>query len=390
MPESDNINLFLKETTDLFQARTLGKITLGKPSKKNNPYSTIFIRPVTIKNQLVLSFIYRYENKDVTTNYEIDEALDVMKRLLETDFLQANLLSQKHDLQWTKNKKGNTKLIFSKPTQTLLKPFTHDKIKKRPIEPEGKFYLQRLGVTTSEGKVIPAMFDKFRQINKFIEIVDSILTDSRHRPDIHVADMGCGKGYLTFALYDYLKNTLGFSPTITGVEIRGELVEKCNKIATEAGFARLEFKQGTIESFEIENIDMLIALHACDTATDDAISKGIKANAAFIIVAPCCQKQIRKEMTLNNLLEPVLKHGIFMERQAEMLTDGLRALFLELYGYQTKVVEFISTEHTPKNVMIIGIKHSRKVDKQNILDKIHAIKSFFGIEKHYLETLLNT
>jgi len=233
------------------------------------------------------------------------------------------------------------------------------------------------------------MADKFKQINKYVEIIDHTLEVAKKPANFSVVDMGAGKGYLTFALYDHLFNALKMNVQVTGIEMRNDLVEKCNLVSVKAGYKNLKFFCSNINDFPVETTDMLIALHACDTATDYAINKGIRAKAEYIIVAPCCHKQIRREMTSQNLLEPMLRHGIFMERQAEMVTDALRALLMELHGYQTKVFEFISTEHTPKNVMIIGTRHSRKVDEQKILEKIHSIKSFFGIEKHYLETLLN-
>jgi len=233
------------------------------------------------------------------------------------------------------------------------------------------------------------MNDKFRQIDKYIEIIDSNLKESMPDKPFTIADMGSGKGYLTFALYDHLANNLKMEVKITGVEMRQNLVDLCNKIARESGFDGLSFVQGSISDYKIEKIDMLIALHACDTATDDAIFKGISADAGYIICAPCCHKQIRKAMNPENEMKPILKHGIFMERQAEMLTDGLRALFLEKHGYQTKAFEFISTNHTPKNVMIVGRKSQVKPDIAKISDQIHRIKNAFGIEKHYLEELIN-
>ncbi len=200
--------------------------------------------------------------------------------------------------------------------------------------------------------------------------------------------MGSGKGYLTFALYDFLKNSLNLQTQITGIEFREELVEKSNTLAKKAGFNNLKFKQGSIEQSEIGQIDVLIALHACDTATDEAIYKGIKSDASLIIVAPCCQKQIRKQFDVQNEMASIVKHGILKEQQAVIITDGIRALILEAFGYKTKVFEFISTEHTPKNTMIVGTKHNNKINKVEILEKVNAIKKLFGIEYHHLEKLL--
>ena len=280
-------------------------------------------------------------------------------------------------------------MISGKPTQTILQEFSHDRIKKRLIKTENNIYLRETGITGQDDKVIPSMVDKFKQINRYVEIISHTLENLQKNTDFTVIDMGAGKGYLTFALYDYLNNTLNVNAQVTGVEMRDELVNKCNLIAEKAEFTNLRFVCANINDFQPGNTDMLIALHACDTATDDAIARGISANARYIVVAPCCHKQIRKEMSADNVLEPMLKHGVFMERQAEMVTESLRSLYLELFGYQTKVFEFISNEHTPKNVMITAVKTSRKVDEQRILNKIHQIKAFFGIGKYYLETLLH-
>jgi len=201
--------------------------------------------------------------------------------------------------------------------------------------------------------------------------------------------MGSGKGYLTFALYDFITNIMQKNITMTGVELRPDLVDTCNNIARKSGFENLSFIQGTIKDAPLNNIDILIALHACDTATDDAIYSGITSNASLIVCAPCCHKQIRREFDVPAPLNNVTKYGILKERQAEIITDTIRALLLEASGYKTNVFEFISTEHTPKNVMIVGEKTSERPDDKRILDDITSIKKIYGIGNHYLETLLN-
>lgn len=204
--------------------------------------------------------------------------------------------------------------------------------------------------------------------------------------------MGAGKGYLTFALYDYLNNELNKSASVVGVEYREDLVSLCNDIANRSNFNTLSFVQGTIEDYNpTQELNVLIALHACDTATDDAIFKGITNEADLIVVAPCCHKQVRRQLEkvkAVNHLDFMTQYGIFRERHAEMLTDGFRALILEYYGYQTKVLQFIADAHTPKNVMIIGVKKATNLKRQEeILAKLQATKAFFGIEYHYLERL---
>jgi hypothetical protein len=233
------------------------------------------------------------------------------------------------------------------------------------------------------------MVDKYQQINRYIELLAPYFNEIRFPQVFHVADMGSGKGYLTFALYDYLTGKLGETPLVTGVESRDELVISSNEVAVKAGFSNLRFVPGTIRDVPLEKIDVLIALHACDTATDDAIFRGISSGASLIVCAPCCHKQIRKEIRAANSLKEILKHGILEERQAEILTDGLRALIMEAHGYKTSVFEFISTEHTPKNLMIVGRKIAGKsAGRKKALGQIRDVKALFGIERHYLEELL--
>jgi SAM-dependent methyltransferase len=371
-----------------FQQNTLIKLTLSKPASKSSDLKNIFIRPVEIKGEKLLNVTYRYTTKDITKNLILTETEKLLNDLLPQSFIHATLFTQANDFRLVFNKKRKSTLLKQKPSLSILQEFSHDRIKSKLIASENNIYLQKLGVTAKDGKVLPSMNDKFRQINRYVEIVDGALAEDKFKKTFKVVDMGSGKGYLTFALYDHVKNNLKYNVEMTGVEMRADLVELCNKAANESKFDRLKFVENNIADFPLEKADMLIALHACDTATDDAIFKGIKANAKYIIVAPCCHKQIRKQMHPENEMKPILKHGTFLERQAEMLTDGLRSLIMELHGYQTKVIEFISTEHTPKNVMIIGIKSTKKPDVEKISQQIHRIKEAFGIEYHFLEKLL--
>ena len=267
--------------------------------------------------------------------------------------------------------------------------FTHDKMKDKLIDLKDNIYLRELDITNGNFEVRREMSDKYRQINKYIELLEPNINELTLSGSLHVVDMGSGKGYLTFALYDYLTNNLKIEAKMTGVEFRQDLVDICTEIATKAGFNHLDFKKGNIADTKLEKIDILIALHACDTATDDAIFRGIKSDASLIVCAPCCHKQIRKAMNVTNELKSITRFGILKERQAEIITDTIRAMILEVFGYKTNVFEFVSLEHTPKNVMIVGKKTTKNPDKQKILENISAIKKIYGIEKHYLETLLN-
>lgn len=381
---------FLQQLQSAFENKKLIKLTLGHKRNKAADLDNVFARIIEVKNGYKLSFVYRYKTKDITKNFDGAESLKEVHHLLETSFFNADLFTSSYNFYFTNDKDGKAKLVTKPATQTANSNFSHDKQKERIIQADNNIYLKELGVISAEGLVKKDMQDKYRQINKYVEIIEGIIKELDLKDDFTVADMGSGKGYLTFALYDYLHNTLQKKASVTGIEIRKDLVDKCNAIAAKANFDQLHFEEGTIEGANISKIDMLIALHACDTATDDAIYKGITANAQVIICVPCCHKQIRKQMAPDNALQSITKHGILLERQAEMVTDAIRALVLEAFGYKTKVFEFISTEHTPKNVLITAVKRTTGADeKEKNIEKIKALKAMFNIQQHYLEKLMN-
>lgn len=386
---ANDIETFFNRLTESNSSNQFIKLTLSSRRNKKAELINVFIKPVQLKSGLKWCFVSRYPTKDITKNYDAHEAIILIKSLLQTDFFKADLFTTTNDYQLTINKNGGTFLVTKKATHSAVATQTHDKEKKRQIDAKQNTYLHELGVTTIDGKVKSDMNDKYRQINKYIEIVDGVVKSAELPDNFRVVDMGAGKGYLTFALYDYLVNTSKLHPQITGVELRKNLVDDSNAIAANSGFENLKFKEGSIETTEIPQADMLIALHACDTATDEAIFRGIKNDSRIIICAPCCHKQIRKQLHPVNDLKPISDYGILEERQAEILTDTIRALILRAFGYKTKVFEFISTEHTAKNVMIVAVKS--KVDsgtKEKMLDEVKRLKTLFGIEYHHLEKLM--
>ena len=346
------------------------KISLMNKRNKTNELKTVSAKLILVKEGTKLSFVYRYPTKDITKNFNIEESVDLIDKLLENDFFQADLFTLEADYYLTINHKNVASIRKKEASVKEIPQAEHDKEKNRLIATYNNIYLRELGVISSDWKVKNSMQDKYRQINKYIEIIDGILRNTNIENTLNVVDMGAGKGYLTFALYDYLLNVLHKKASVTGVELRKELVTDCNIIARKSDFANLNFIAGTIKEVELPDTDMLIALHACDTATDDAIFRGINSNAKIIICAPCCHKQLRKQMNPTDDLNLITQFGILKERQAELLTDGIRALLLEAYGYKTKVFEFIATEHTPKNVLIVAVKHKNsKIPDYKILEK---------------------
>jgi len=234
------------------------------------------------------------------------------------------------------------------------------------------------------------MARKWKQINKFIEIFSGAFEQITTQDKVRIVDFGSGKGYLTFALYDYLKEQKQKLPLITGVELRPNLVSFCQEIAQKSGFEHLDFFEGDVRTYHPEHLDVMIALHACDVATDFAIHTGIRLNASMIMCAPCCHKELRPQLESPEVLQPMLQFGIHAGQQAEMLTDTIRALLLKAYGYDTKVFEFISLEHTSKNKMILATKRKNfKQPDQSVLEQIRALKEMYSIRKHSLELLLN-
>ena len=389
------IQQYIKAIQESISNNSFIKISLGNYKGSEQDLKNIYVKRILIKKEEKLSFTFRYKTRDIVKNYATAEGITLVETYLQTGFWVGMLFTNEFELSL--EQLNNQKVILRK-TESLDKKaevsLEHDRSKKRLIQTTEKSYLHELKITDSAGNVYKNAQDKYRQINHYVDILSSLIKELPDRDLLKVVDMGSGKGYLTFALYDYLTNILRKNTSIIGVEFRPDMVELCNGIAQKTGFENLSFIQGTIEDYDSTDTNILIALHACDTATDDAIHKGITAQADLIVVAPCCHKQIRREMEKSkakNDLDFLLKYGIFMERQAEMVTDGIRSLILEYFGYKTKVFEFISDAHTPKNVLIVGVKGKINSKKQaEILVKIKEIKEYFGIGYHHLERLINT
>lgn len=387
MNKAETFEKFFNDLRSSLEDSSFRKLIVSNRKNKGAVIEKVTARVVSLNQGERLSFTYRHKTKDVEKNFSFEEGLAEVKNLLDELFYDATLFTAEADIYLTSNK-NRAKLTAAEPSIKEGVSKDHNRKKNRLVHTEGNIYLKELGILDDKFTVKKNMQDKYRQIEKFIEIADSLVKEGGLTSPLKAADMGCGKGYLSFALYDHIKNRLGINVEMEGVELRKDLVDNCNEIARKAGFDKLVFKQGSIDTAEMESVDMLIALHACDTATDDAIFKGIRSNAKIIICAPCCHKQIRKEMNVSKELYPLLKHGILAQRQAEIITDGIRALILELHGYKTKVFEFISSHHTAKNIMITAVKSSKVPDRDKIMEELSRIKEFYGIKTHRLEYLL--
>jgi SAM-dependent methyltransferase len=359
---------------------------LSVPSK-DQEWTKILFKLVEIKKQVQLSLVYRYPTKDETKNYPIDEAVVLLNDLLrDGKCKEAYIYNEAGTIQLKRNKKGEIQRHIQK-TETSANASgisEHDR-KKDYLIPADQPLLKLLGISSSKGEILTDGRRKYKQINKYLEILESLLKDQAEK-GLHIVDMGSGSGYLTFSLYWYLSKVKGWDVKMTGIELREHLVMKSNELAHSLEFEGLNFIAGDIQTTELPaGTNVLIALHACDIATDMAIAKGIENKVEVMVLAPCCQKQIRKDMLIEKQMKPLLKHGILLERQCEMLTDGIRALLMEANGYKTSVFEFISPEHTAKNVMITGVRSEARPEA---LQEVEQLKKNFGITEHYLEALL--
>jgi len=383
---------FTEKVSSSVYKGTFVKLILSKRVLKNQELNKIVVRYVKLQDRPNLQFVYKYTRQDITKNFTVEEAANMLNEIIGNNFLNVILYTTQEDWEIKCNNKGVPKLFKHKPSFSEASDGSHNKVKQRLIETKDNVYLKSLGIIDQKGEIIPSMSAKFRQVERFVEIIDSLSDSIADCNPLKIADMGCGKGYLTFAVYDYFCNVKEKIVDMTGLDTQETLVKFCNNTAQKALFQGLKFKCGNINDYKEDNLDMLIALHACDTATDDALYLGMKANSKVIVVAPCCHKQIRNQMKIseNNVLYPALQYGILLERQAELITDSLRAMILNKYGYKTKIFEFVEYDNTSKNIIITAEKDKElsKEEQDKIQKQIDALKNKFGIKYHYLEQLI--
>ncbi|WP_336035218.1 SAM-dependent methyltransferase [Acinetobacter bereziniae] len=390
---------FFDSVQQAIDNQNLDRLILSQYKGELTDLEKMTFRVIQLQQESVLSCLYRYKTNDITKNYPLSDALSTIQQLAE-QCKQANLFTDEAEIQLKKNKKKALLTVSKNKAgkSSKTEQQTHDRSKQRFVDQQS-YFLQPLGITDANAQVIPSMARKWKQINKFIEIFSGALTQilpqelrdqtqSQEQP-LKVVDFGSGKGYLTFALYDYLaKHHL--TADVTGVELNDKMVQFCQDVAKASGFEQLDFFQGDVRTYHPSHLDVMIALHACDVATDFAIHTGIRLNAQMIMCAPCCHKELRPQLKSPQVLQPMLQFGIHAGQQAEMLTDTIRALLLKAYGYETKVFEFVALEHTSKNKMILATKRKDFVEPDPaVLAQIQALKTMYGIHKHSLELLLN-
>lgn len=367
--------------------------TLSNPRKKQqNTPSKVKIKPILLKGSLHYQFAYTEGAQERHENLAPGEAAERMIRLLTEEFKQGLFQSGEKDYQVLVNKKGRAS-ILAKPATKQTTELVHNR-KKQYILEEGVPvpFLVELGVMNAEGRVIGAKYDKFRQINRFLEMIADVMPSLPAIPGkpLTIIDFGCGKSYLTFALYHYLVHIENREVDITGLDLKADVIERCSLLAGKLGYKDLRFRIGDIAQYdESEEADLVVTLHACDTATDAALEKAVRWNARVILSVPCCQHELFAQVE-SLTLSPMLGYGIIKERFAALATDSIRARLLELLGYKTQILEFIDMEHTPKNLLIRAVQTSSR-DAGLLRKKAEEYKEFkrFLSVDPYLERALS-
>ncbi|TAH64102.1 MAG: SAM-dependent methyltransferase [Gottschalkiaceae bacterium] len=380
----ENIALLLE---DIIIKERLIYGVLSNTKKKNEAlFNKVNIKPVMIKEDKKLQFTYEYNSKVIHKNLDNLEAIEEIVKLLDEYFKQGMIFTIEADYQILISKKGKETILKKKPTRESI-DLSHNRKKTYIIDEGDKCdFLIRLGVMNEKGKVFSKKYDKFRQINRFLEMVADIIPKIKTEKTLNIVDFGCGKSYLTFALYHYLIDILGLDVNIVGLDLKQDVIDFCNRVAEDLDYNRLKFIHGDIKDYQgFEKVDMVVTLHACDTATDAAIVKAVNWDAQAILSVPCCQHEIFK-LIHNPIMTPMEKHGIIKEKLSSLITDSIRANVLEILGYSTQLLEFIDMEHTPKNILIRGIK-TNNPNKEAIAQYLD-FKKFWGLEEIYIEESL--
>ena len=391
------------------------RLVLGRPQGAEPSLQKLLARRIVLRGTEQLSLVWRHQTKDITKNLPLDEALALISTLLAEGFRHGHLVTRGHDIQLALGKRGRWSLRIGKVAKAdnaadadgasadadadadgkpLAAALAHDRARQHALALDTPF-LTELGVTDAQQRLVPAMARKWRQINKFVEILGHALNQSPlatrdPAQPVRVLDFGAGKGYLTFAVHHHLQS-LGRRPEVTGIEQRQELSTLCNQAVARLGLSGLQFECGDVRHHAAAASDIMIALHACDIATDVAMHRGITSGAAIILCSPCCHQQLRPQMRSPALLQPMLRHGIHLAEQAEMLTDTLRALLLQSAGYEAQVFEFISPEHTSKNTMVLAVRRDQPLpepQRLTLLAQVAELKAFYGVREQMLESLL--
>lgn len=338
--------------------------TISNPREKGG-ITKVKIRPMLVKEKLVFQFETFENNQAFHENVSAEEAVEKVLQCMER-FKQLQMMTKTVNYTILISKKGKV-TVQKKGVKGEAKKvdLSHNRSKKYILEEGVKVpFLYDLGVQTADGKIVKSRFDKFRQINRFLEFIEDILPQLAKEKEVTILDFGCGKSYLTFAMYYYLHELKGYDIRIIGLDLKKDVIRLCNELSEKYGYEKLKFLEGNIADYTgVDEVDMVVTLHACDTATDFALAKAVGWNAKVILSVPCCQHELNGQIQ-SDMLAPVLKYGLIKERMAALITDALRAEYLEGEGYDAQILEFIDMEHTPKNILIRAVKTGKKKENK--------------------------
>ena len=360
-------------------------------SKDADRAGKVKIRPVLLKGDVLFQETIYRGTQVYHKNFTAGELLPRLMEYMENLFRQAQikgttceadvLVSKKGKVTIKKRELSQSDLGGGKCAENRADMLSHNRSKQYILkEGEPVDFLIGLGVQTPDGRIAKAKYDKFRQINRYLEFVEDVLDKLPSDRTIHIIDFGCGKSYLTFAMYYYLHSVEGRDIRVTGLDLKADVIGHCNQLANKLHYDRLHFEQGDIKSYRgTDTVDMVVSLHACDTATDYALEKAVKWGANVIMAVPCCQHELNVQLHCD-ILQPVLKYGLIRERMAALITDALRADMLEQQGYDVQILEFIDMEHTPKNLMIRAVKSSKRMRPVKKETSIGEISEFLHVD----------
>lgn len=356
------------------------------------PWERVVLRPIVLKNGRFLQFSYFDDTQHIAKNYGAEEQAIQLDKLLHLPFKNYQVSDKHGRLLVQITKKGKPIVHREKAMSPVVLPsMKHDRTKKQMLPDDRPVpFLQEVGIMTKDGRVKASMRRKFRQINKFLELVDETIEKEGGERPLRVVDFGCGNAYLTLAIYHYLSTIRQYPVDMVGIDIKSDLMNRHNETARRLGWSTLVFNSIPIEQYAPENPpDIVLALHACDTATDDALAQGIVHKSRYIFCAPCCHHHLQAQLNQQRTpapFDPIMRHGIMKERLGDMLTDAFRALILRMMGYRTDIIEFVSTQHTPRNLMIRAVKTAQS-GEPSAAEEYAALKQFWQVTP-YLETLL--
>lgn len=354
----------LRESITQYVNENLDYLIISRPRDKKNPVVKLKIRPVMIKGRLMFQEETYRGLQVLHKNYDDSAIISRIMELMEKDYIQIELGTSDIRMTGLVNRKGEVSL----KTRECIRPkrsLEHNRTKNYILKegtPVG--FLVDLGLMTDDGRIVKSGYDKYKQINRFLEFIRDVADRLPGEREVRLLDFGCGKSYLTFAVYYYLKELRGFDVRITGLDLKEDVIEKCNALRDKYGYEKLDFICGDVATYEPDgSIDMMMTLHACDIATDYALYNAVKWGAKIILSVPCCQHEVNGQID-SKLLEPVLKYGILKERMSALITDGVRAELLRTFGYDVQLLEFIEMEHTPKNILIRAVSRNAAADVQ--------------------------